>query len=165
MVPVHVIGKSKGEKLGGQLQIIRHELEVVCLPANIPTSIDIDVAELDIGDVVHIEDVRLPVGIEVPHEVNFTVITVTGHKAEETARLPLKRQKSSCGCGCLEADRRPGQPGRALRRDASQHRLHGGLPGGRASRGRAQAAGYQGVYGVGRLAGEEAAAAAPADLS
>lgn len=83
MVPVHTIGKALGEKLGGQLQIIRHELEVVCLPGNIPTSIDIDVAALNIGDVVHIEDVALPAGVDVPHDVNFTVITVTGHKAEE----------------------------------------------------------------------------------
>lgn len=85
MVPVHAIGKSKGEKNGGQLQIIRHELEVVCLPDSIPTSIDIDVTALNIGDVVHINDIGLPAGVEVPHEVNFTVITVTGQKAEETA--------------------------------------------------------------------------------
>jgi large subunit ribosomal protein L25 len=87
MVPVHVIGKAIGEKLGGQVQIIRHELEVVCLPDSIPISIDIDVTELGIGDVVHINDVNLAPGTEVPHDVNFTVITVTGHKAEgaETA--------------------------------------------------------------------------------
>ncbi|MCM2265946.1 MAG: 50S ribosomal protein L25/general stress protein Ctc [Desulfuromonadales bacterium] len=84
MVPVHAIGKSQGEKLGGQLHIIRHELEVVCLPDNIPVSIDIDVAALVIGDVVHINDVKLPAGVDAPHDVNFTVITVTGHKAEET---------------------------------------------------------------------------------
>jgi large subunit ribosomal protein L25 len=84
MVPVHAVGKSKGEKNGGQMQIIRHELEVVCLPDNIPTSIDIDVTELNIGDVVHINDIKLPAGIEAPHDVNFTVITVTGHKAEES---------------------------------------------------------------------------------
>jgi large subunit ribosomal protein L25 len=83
MVPVRAIGKSKGEKLGGQLHIIRHELEVVCLPGDIPTSIDIDVVELSVGDVVHINDVKLAPGIEVPHDVNFTIITVTGHKAEE----------------------------------------------------------------------------------
>ena len=83
MVPVHAIGKSKGEKLGGQMQIIRHELEVVCLPDTIPVSIDIDVTALGVGDVVHINDVKLPAGVEVPHDVNFTVITVTGHKAEE----------------------------------------------------------------------------------
>ena len=86
MVPVHTVGKSKGEKLGGALQIIRHELEVVCLPTAIPTSIDIDVTELGIGDVVHINDIKFAAGIEAaPHEANFTVITVTGHKAEETA--------------------------------------------------------------------------------
>jgi len=83
MVPVRAIGKSMGEKLGGQLQIIRHELEVACLPDSIPISIDIDVTELGVGDVVHINDVKLSPGIEVPHDVNFTVITVTGHKAEE----------------------------------------------------------------------------------
>ena len=84
MVPVHAVGKSKGEKLGGQLHLIRHELEVVCLPDNIPTSINIEVAELGVGDVVHINDIRFPAGVEAaPHEANFTVITVTGHKAEE----------------------------------------------------------------------------------
>ncbi len=84
MVPVHAVGKSKGEKLGGALQVIRHELEVVCLPANIPTSIDLDVTELNVGDVVHIDDITMPTGVEAaPHEANFTVVTVTGRKAEE----------------------------------------------------------------------------------
>lgn len=83
MVPVHTVGKAAGEKMGGSLQIIRHELEVVCLPSDIPAAIEIDVNALQVGDVVHIEDVQLPSGVEVPHEVNFTVMTVTGRKAEE----------------------------------------------------------------------------------
>jgi len=83
MVPVHPVGKSAGEKVGGSLQIIRHELEVVCLPAAIPGSIEVDVTALNIGDVMHVEDLVLPTGTEVPHDVNFTVITVTGHKPEE----------------------------------------------------------------------------------
>lgn len=83
MVPVHAVGKSAGEKLGGSLEIIRHELEVHCYPDNIPAAIEIDVTILSIGDVVHIEDIQLPAGVEVPHEVNFTVITCTGRKAEE----------------------------------------------------------------------------------
>ena len=87
MVPVRAIGKSLGEKLGGQMQIIRHELEVICLPDAIPASIDIDVTALGIGDVVHINDIKLAEGTEVPHDVNFTVITVTGHKAEETGAV------------------------------------------------------------------------------
>jgi large subunit ribosomal protein L25 len=35
--------------------------------------------------VLHIEDVILPAGVEAPHDVNFTIITVTGHKTEEAA--------------------------------------------------------------------------------
>ena len=82
-VPVHPVGKSAGEKMGGNLQVIRHELEVVCLPDAIPSSIDVDVTAMEIGDVIHIEDIALPAGVKVPHEVNFTVITVTGRKPEE----------------------------------------------------------------------------------
>lgn len=85
MVPVHPVGKSEGEKNGGHLQVIRHELEVVCLPSAIPTAIEVDVTALGIGDVLHINDLVLPAGVEAPHDVNFTVITVTGHKAEEAA--------------------------------------------------------------------------------
>lgn len=83
MVPVHPVGKSEGEKLGGNLQVIRKELEVVCLPTAIPSAIEVDVAAMNIGDVLHVEDLVLAEGVEVPHEVNFTVITLTGRKAEE----------------------------------------------------------------------------------
>ena len=83
LVPVHPVGKSTGEKAGGNLQVIRHELEVVCLPTAIPAAIEVDVTALNIGGVLHIGDIKLPAGIEVPHDVNFTVITVTGHKSEE----------------------------------------------------------------------------------
>lgn len=83
MVPVHPVGKSEGEKLGGSLQVVRHELEVICLPTNIPSAIEIDVTAMNIGDVLHIEDVAAPEGAELPHDVNFTVITCVGRTAEE----------------------------------------------------------------------------------
>lgn len=82
MVPVVAVGTSEGEKMGASLQIIRKELEVYCLPTAIPQSIEIDVTALNIGDVVHVMDVVAPEGAEIPHDVNFTVITVKGHKEE-----------------------------------------------------------------------------------
>jgi large subunit ribosomal protein L25 len=82
MVPVVAVGKSVGEKEGGNLQIIRHELEVLCLPTAVPQSIEIDVTALNIGDVIHVEEVAAPEGAEIPFDVNFTVLTVTGHKEE-----------------------------------------------------------------------------------
>jgi len=83
MVPVQPVGKSQGEIEGGTLQLVRHEIEVYCLPTNIPTSIEIDVTALNIGEVVHIDEVSLPEGVESQHDVNFTVLTVVGRMAEE----------------------------------------------------------------------------------
>lgn len=83
MVPVHAVGKSEGEKAGGNLNVIRKELEIICLPTAIPTSIDINVDALNIGDVIHIDDVTLPEGVEAPHDVNFTVITCVGRMIEK----------------------------------------------------------------------------------
>ena len=83
MVPVVTVGESAGEKVGGSLQVIRHEVEVLCLPTAVPQSVEIDVTALEIGDVIHISDVTAPAGTELVHEVNFTVITVVGHKEEE----------------------------------------------------------------------------------
>ncbi len=83
MVPVHPIGKSVGEKEGGNLSVVRHEIEVICLPDAIPASIDIDVTELAIGDVVHVNDLQLAEGVEVPHDSNFTILTVMGRTAAE----------------------------------------------------------------------------------
>lgn len=77
-VPVNLIGEAKGEQEGGSLQLVRKEIDVVCLPTAVPASIDIDVTEMEIGDVVHIEDVSLPQGVEAPHEANYTVVTMTG---------------------------------------------------------------------------------------
>lgn len=82
MVPVVAVGTSEGQKMGGSLQIIRKELEVICLPTAVPQAVEINVEALNIGDTVHIEDVAAPEGAELPHDVNFTVITVKGHKEE-----------------------------------------------------------------------------------
>ena len=83
MVPVQPVGKSQGEIEGGTLQLVRHEVEVYCLPTNIPTSIEINVTALNVGEVVHIDEVSLPEGVESQHDVNFTVLTVVGRMAEE----------------------------------------------------------------------------------
>jgi len=83
MVPVQPVGKSQGEIEGGTLQLVRHEIEVYCLPTNIPTSIEIDVTALNVGEGIHIDEVSFPEGVESQHDVNFTVLTVVGRMAEE----------------------------------------------------------------------------------
>jgi large subunit ribosomal protein L25 len=81
-VPVIVKGKSIGVEMGGLLQIIRRKLEILCLPLEIPEAIEIDVTDLDVGDSIHVEEILLQDGIEIPADVNFTVITVLAPKKE-----------------------------------------------------------------------------------
>ncbi len=82
-VPVTATGKSIGVEMGGMLQIIRRELEVLCLPTMIPNAIEIDITELDLGDSIHIKDLEMD-GIEFPHEVNFTVLTLLAPKGKSS---------------------------------------------------------------------------------
>ncbi len=82
-VPVTIKGKSKGLELGGTLQIVRRELEVLCLPLKVPESIEVDITDLDIGESVHIDEIPIEVGIEIPFDVNFTVVTMLSPKFEE----------------------------------------------------------------------------------
>ncbi len=81
-VPVVATGKSVGVEVGGLLQIVRHELEVLCLPTQIPESIEVDVTNLEIGDSIHIEEIELEGDVEIPADVNFTVITCLAPKVE-----------------------------------------------------------------------------------
>lgn len=83
-VPVEPVGKAKGVEFGGLLQVIRRELEILCMPLEIPSSIQVDITDLDVGDSVHVQEIEIE-GVEIPADVNFTVITVTAPKgvAEE----------------------------------------------------------------------------------
>ena len=81
-VPVVAKGKAAGVEMGGMLQIVRRELEVLCLPDEIPDAIELDVSGLEIGDSIHVKEIHLEGNLEIPAEVDFTVITCLGTKVE-----------------------------------------------------------------------------------
>jgi len=82
-VQVVITGTSVGVERGGILQIIRRELEVKCLPFEVPESIEIDVTDLDMGDSVHVKDISLDGEVEFLGESNLTVVTILMPKIEE----------------------------------------------------------------------------------
>jgi large subunit ribosomal protein L25 len=83
MIPVVTTGNSVGVEEGGMLNVVRRELEVFCLPGDIPESIEIDISELAMGDSIHLEDIPLGEDVEISSDVNFTVATVLSPKVEE----------------------------------------------------------------------------------
>ncbi|HEU5481985.1 MAG TPA: 50S ribosomal protein L25/general stress protein Ctc [Sphingomicrobium sp.] len=74
--------ESPGLKRGGVLNIVQHELELVCDAAHIPNEIHIALDGLEIGDAIHISDVRLPDGVTAANtDEDFTVATIVAPSA------------------------------------------------------------------------------------
>ncbi len=82
-VPVELEGRPIGVKLGGLLQIARHKLMVEALPADLPDAIRIDVSEMDIGDIIHVDEVPMPEGVKAVYDRNFTICAVVSPAVEE----------------------------------------------------------------------------------
>lgn len=73
-VPVHFIGEEKRPHDGSILEVKIHELEISCLPANIPDHITVDVAKLMIGNGIHVKDLVLPQEIRVLNLMEEVVV-------------------------------------------------------------------------------------------
>ena len=82
-VPVEVTGRSKGVERGGLLQLVRHELEISCIPTDMPDKIELDVTNLDIGDSIHIGDLDLGDKVKVLADAVLTLVTVVPPTVEE----------------------------------------------------------------------------------
>jgi large subunit ribosomal protein L25 len=82
-VPLHFVGKAAGVVRGGILQPIAREIEVECLPLDIPQFFDVDVSALDIGDSVHIEELAMPEGVTAIYESNMALVAVVPPSVEE----------------------------------------------------------------------------------
>lgn len=78
-VPVHFVNpeKSPGIKKGGTLNIVHHEIEVMCSPDSIPEAFSISLEGLEINDAVHLSALTIPAGVSLTtHEKDFTIATI-----------------------------------------------------------------------------------------
>ena len=82
-IPLHFVGKAAGVVRGGILQPIVREIEVECLPMDIPEYINVEVSSLDIGDALHVTDLSIPAGVVPIYETNLTLVTVVPPTVEE----------------------------------------------------------------------------------
>lgn len=77
-VPIVAKGESIGVKQdGGSLSHLLWDLEIECLPAEIPANIEVDVSNLKINDTIHVKDLILPRGIKVLQDPDLVALTVS----------------------------------------------------------------------------------------
>lgn len=82
-VPLHFTGKAIGITLGGILQPIQRDVEVECLPGDIPEYISADVSALNIHDAIHVSQLQAPEGVRICYDVDTTLVTVLPPTVEE----------------------------------------------------------------------------------
>ncbi|KIL34952.1 50S ribosomal protein L25 [Cohnella kolymensis] len=75
-VRLEISGQSPGEQEGGMLQLVLHEIEVLCYPKDIPESVTVDVSGLQIGETLSIADLKLPSDVEAAQDPGMVVVSI-----------------------------------------------------------------------------------------
>lgn len=81
-VPVELVGTSAGQRAGGQLDVKRREVTLSVLPSQIPSAIQLDISDLEIGSSLHVSDVKplLPAGAEIVDDEGLTLVAVVASR-------------------------------------------------------------------------------------
>jgi len=76
-IPVHFHGEAIGVKAGGIVEQFLHSLDIICLPNDLPETIDVDITALNVGDVLHIGDIKYPSGVKPTGAADVVVAHIT----------------------------------------------------------------------------------------
>lgn len=83
-IPVHTHGEAKGVKTGGgSLEVSLHEVEVSCLPGDLPEQIDLDVSGLEVGEMIHVSGLPAIKGVTYQGDPETVVVICNGQMAAE----------------------------------------------------------------------------------
>jgi large subunit ribosomal protein L25 len=110
-VLVEEIGDSIGVSHGGVVDHIMRELEVECLPADIPAVIEVDITNLDVGDTLHVGDLTPPKGVKFLDDPGQAVIAIS---------LPRVVAETEEGEGLLEGEAKPAEPELIRKREVKE---------------------------------------------
>ena len=98
-VPLHFTGTPVGVENGGELQHLKRDLKISCLPSSVPEFIEVDVTGLEIGDSIKIQDIEVPEGVVVldPGDVGVAmvaVVRVSVPEAEEAEQTEAEQTEA-----------------------------------------------------------------------
>ncbi len=83
-IPLHFLNEdnAKGVKLGGMVSRKLTKIEVICLPKDLPRNIEVELLEMEIGDIVHLFQIPLPEGVVLAHAPDPDAPVVIIHGAQ-----------------------------------------------------------------------------------
>jgi large subunit ribosomal protein L25 len=92
-IPTHLNGESLGVKAGGLVEQYVHAIEILCLPNDLPETIEVDISALEVGASLHIGDIKFPSGVRATHAADVVVAHIGKPAAavsEDAAATPAK---------------------------------------------------------------------------
>ncbi|MDR7564034.1 MAG: 50S ribosomal protein L25, partial [Armatimonadota bacterium] len=89
-VPVVLRGEAPGVRAGGVLEQHLREVEIEALPTDLPAHLELDVSTLQVGQVLHVRDIRVPEGVIVLTPGEETLVTVSAPEAAEEEAVPAE---------------------------------------------------------------------------
>lgn len=83
MVPFKLVGEAKGVKEGGILDFVKRDVEIECLPKDIPEFIEVDISHLRVGDSIHLKDLKLPKKLRITEDLEEVIVSIIPPKKVE----------------------------------------------------------------------------------
>ncbi|MGR2737729.1 50S ribosomal protein L25/general stress protein Ctc [Billgrantia sp. Q4P2] len=87
-VPLHVVGEEKSKSIkdhGGELHVLSNEVQISCLPKDLPDFLEVDVSDVELGTTLHLSDLKLPAGV--------TLVELTHGADHDNAVLSITKPK------------------------------------------------------------------------
>ncbi len=92
-VPIALVGEPVGVKKGGIVEQILHTLSIKCVPREIPERIEVDIADMDIGDVIHVKDIRDKFSFKILTEDESTIVSIVAPEDYEAQPSESEEEK------------------------------------------------------------------------
>lgn len=112
-VAVHIVGAAVGVKEGGIFQYGLRQLEIECLPSQIPGSIDIDISNLKVNESIHVRDIKAPEGVKILADPDATVATIQPPISDAKLEAMLTATPTAAEEGEPELVKKPKKEGEA----------------------------------------------------
>lgn len=108
-IQIRLEGSAPGVREGGVLGQYLYELDIECLPKDIPDGIEVDISELDIGDSVHVAGLTIPESVRVLSNEDQVVVQVSAARAEEELLPEGEEEEGEEGEGLEEGEEDTGE--------------------------------------------------------
>jgi large subunit ribosomal protein L25 len=102
-VEIKLEGKPIGLSEGGLLNVVNRQIEIECLPTEIPESFSADISGLGVGDALHASDVKVPAGVKVISAPELTIAVVNLFVEEEAAPAAAAAEAAAPAAGAPAA--------------------------------------------------------------